>query len=348
MSAGAEGARTAAECIRAASSECTCTASKSARIASEDARAAAEDIHMIAAGACKTAECPGQTSYAVFPGITVRCEEASSHDPFSDSVSEGERLFVIRHCREGRMECHYKNQYAYLSQGELAICGGQKQQHATFLPLGEYRGCAVIIDLDKAPESLSSCLEGVDVCPGDVLAKFCTDRPCCLLRKETGAERIFSEIYGAEENNKKGYLQLKVLELLLHLDGCGAEASQAGLSASQVEIAKSACQYLTQRMESKVTLEELCMTLHVSGTHLKNCFKGVYGISIYAYIRSQKMQAAADTLLTTDSTVLEVAGQYGYDNGSKFAKAFRDVIGMTPREYRRRSRMLPKQSAGFI
>ncbi len=266
-------------------------------------------------------------------------EKAGAHG--CGAGGEDSRICVIRHCGEGRLECRCRKQYVYLSAGDLAICCGQREQATAFSPLGAYRGYSVLIDLNKAPESLSSCLEGVDVCPVDIPAKFCTDRPCCVLRGEAGIERIFSEMYGAEDDNRQGYFRLKVLELLLYLHSCTREEPQTGLSASQVEIAKSACQYLTQRMESKVTLEELCTILHVSGTHLKNCFKGVYGISIYAYIRSRKMQAAADTLRTTDSTVLEVAGRYGYDNGSKFARAFRDVIGMTPREYRRRCRVLP-------
>ncbi len=302
---------------------------------------------MTAGMECAEKEESVQTSYCVFPGITVVYEEAAAQSPLFGTSGEGEPIYEIRHCREGRIECHYQNQYVYLSQGDLAICSGQKEQCAAFLALENYRGYSVRIDLKKAPESLSSCLEGLDVCPGDILKKLCAERPCCILQEDAGVERIFSQMYGAQGENQKGYFRLKVLELLLYLDSCRGEEPQTGLSASQVEIAKNACQYLTQRMESKVTLEELCMTLHVSGTHLKNCFKGVYGISVYAYIRAQKMQAAADTLLHTDSTVLEVAGQYGYDNGSKFAKAFRDVIGMTPREYRRRSGMLSKQGTGF-
>ena len=39
-------------------------------------------------------------------------------------------------------------------------------------------------------------------------------------------------------------------------------------------------------------------------------------------------------LRQTDRTVLDIAGQFGYDNGSKFAKAFRDVIGVSPNAYR--------------
>ena len=50
----------------------------------------------------------------------------------------------------------------------------------------------------------------------------------------------------------------------------------------------------------------------------------------------QKMQAAAKRLVGTDQSVLAIAGDFGYDNASKFAKAFRDAFGVTPGEYRRR------------
>ena len=46
------------------------------------------------------------------------------------------------------------------------------------------------------------------------------------------------------------------------------------------------------------------------------------------------MKSAARLLRTTDETVLEIAGRYGYENGSKFAKAFRDTMGLSPSEFR--------------
>lgn len=46
------------------------------------------------------------------------------------------------------------------------------------------------------------------------------------------------------------------------------------------------------------------------------------------------MHSAAQLLRTSDRTVLDIAGQFGYDNASKFAKAFRSVIGVSPSAYR--------------
>ena len=55
-----------------------------------------------------------------------------------------------------------------------------------------------------------------------------------------------------------------------------------------------------------------------------------------AFLRAQKMHGAARLLRTGARTVLDIAGQFGYDNASKFAKAFRSVIGVSPSAYRGR------------
>ncbi|MFA6734844.1 MAG: helix-turn-helix transcriptional regulator, partial [Sphaerochaetaceae bacterium] len=79
---------------------------------------------------------------------------------------------------------------------------------------------------------------------------------------------------------------------------------------------------------------ELARMLKVSPTLLKTSFRGVYGMPLYAYVRTMKMQAAAQMLRGYGGTILQVAETYGYENGSKFAKAFRDVMGVEPSAYR--------------
>ena len=72
----------------------------------------------------------------------------------------------------------------------------------------------------------------------------------------------------------------------------------------------------------------------VSPSHLAASFRGVYGMTPAAFLRAGKMRGAAQLLRSTDRTVLDIAGQFGYDNASKFAKAFRNVIGVSPNAYR--------------
>lgn len=100
-------------------------------------------------------------------------------------------------------------------------------------------------------------------------------------------------------------------------------------------LTRSVEQYLKSNLHRHVTIEELTALSGVSGTTLKKHFRSVYGMSIYAYFKREKMLAAAETLRKTQDTILKIAGDYGYENASKFSVAFRDVIGISPREYRK-------------
>ena len=157
------------------------------------------------------------------------------------------------------------------------------------------------------------------------------------MRAKPSLEHIFSELYHVPPSVQKGYFKVKILELMLFLSGLDRKEdtlSSHSCSKSQVALAKEVCRHLTEHMDDKITIAALAKHFHVSPTLIKSSFKGVYGVSVYAHIRAQKMQAAAFALRQTDASVLEIAGQYGYDNGSKFAKAFKETLGMSPREYR--------------
>ena len=67
----------------------------------------------------------------------------------------------------------------------------------------------------------------------------------------------------------------------------------------------------------------------------------VYGGTTRARVSSQawksamrKMFRAAELLRGTDMKIIDIAEEVGYCNASKFASAFRDVVGRAPRDYR--------------
>ena len=118
--------------------------------------------------------------------------------------------------------------------------------------------------------------------------------------------------------------------------GIREDREYTGYTASQQEVAERAHEMIMTNLERHITIAELSQTLHISATQVKSCFHKVYGMPIYAYARLQRMEAASSLLSETDQSILEIAGKFGYENGSKFAGAFRRVKGVSPSEYRRR------------
>ena len=52
------------------------------------------------------------------------------------------------------------------------------------------------------------------------------------------------------------------------------------------------------------------------------------------------MNFAAKDLVNTNDAILEIANRWGYENGSKFSSAFKQIMGCNPREYRVKNKML--------
>ncbi|MFR4152555.1 MAG: helix-turn-helix domain-containing protein [Ruminococcus sp.] len=278
------------------------------------------------------------TVYPVFSGIELVYYDV--HMQSCDiNIAKGREMLIITHCQEGRIEFEYKNgEYLYLASGDLSIQKNTENIRHRYCPLSHYHGVSVAIDMNRVPRCFSCILDDVFVSPEELEMKFCSEKPYSIMRENISIEHIFSELYSVPENIRKGYHKVKVLELLLFLSGLeykGESEERRYFSRSQVTAAKEAKKYLLSHLDEHITITELADMLGISSTSLKICFKGVYGDTINGYITNCKMQKAASLLKNTDKSVLEIAGIVGYNNGSKFAGAFRRVMNKSPNEYRK-------------
>ena len=276
------------------------------------------------------------TSYPVFPGIDLIYNDVHMQGRVITNART-DTVFEINHCSEGRVEYGLAGGFFYLAPGDLSVSVGADMGDSVYYPTGHYHGITVLVDTKKAPKCLSCFLDDVKVSPESLMERFTTDGKGFISRSDTGIEHVFSELYSVPEAIRKGYLKVKILELLLFLSAMELDSSalaERRISNTQVELAKRIGAYLSANMDRRITLEELSNSFHMSQSALKSCFRAVYGESVYSYIRAQKMQCAAADLRRSEMSIMEIAGRYGYDNGSKFAKAFRDTVGMSPTEYR--------------
>lgn len=279
------------------------------------------------------------TEYPVFPGIWL-CYKDAHIQKFTYPVSYPAGLLEITHCREGRFEYDAGDHYFYLAGGDMSICKSKSEGTTVYCPTRHYHGITVLIDPKNAPPCLSCLLEDVEVSPAALLEKFCGKDQYFIMRSTAQLEHIFSELYSVPEEMRKGYFKVKLLELLMFLNGLDVKLSQTeqrSCSKMQVELAKQICQFINTHMDTRLTTEQLAAEFLVSPAWLKKCFYSVYGESIYAYIRAYKMRSASHCLKTTDHTISEIARAFGYDNSSKFSQAFRAVMEMSPTEYKKRA-----------
>lgn len=165
----------------------------------------------------------------------------------------------------------------------------------------------------------------------------------CYLTGEVrrkGLKHVFQEICEADHRTQRGYLRLKVLELFYllseHLPDEQVEES-AYYPSSTISKIKDLKESLMTDLDKKYSLQNWADFYGLGRTTMMECFKAIYGKSIYAFQKEYKMQIASQLLSTTELSVSEIAVKLGYSNSNKFSTAFKAATDLSPREYRRQN-----------
>ena len=111
-------------------------------------------------------------------------------------------------------------------------------------------------------------------------------------------------------------MKVKMLELLLFLSDLNTaeEVLQTDyFNQNQVALIKAVASYITEDLTAHHTIEQLSQKFEISTTALKKCFRGVYGTSVYSYLRTYRLQVAKKLLLETELSVTEIASKIGYE-----------------------------------
>lgn len=279
--------------------------------------------------------------YHLFPGIDLSYTTFYANSCFQREESFP-HVIEIAFCKAGRYECEYRRGFmTYLGENDLAISVINSQRDKPVFPTGFYDGVAIIIDTNIVGEHFKAPVDGVEIDFAALIEKFCSNRCCVVMKTPPELFHVFQELCNPAHKDSLGYLRLKVLEIFLVLSGISAQddiETSAYFSGDTIKKVKALKAALTQRLDTKISLRELAEQYDLSLTMLKDCFKAIYGKPVHAFRREYKMQVATKLLTTTDMSIAELAGRLGYENPNKFSTAFREVIGLSPREYRAKNK----------
>lgn len=275
--------------------------------------------------------------YYVFDGIYMVYNDFHMKE-ISIDTQKYPAVIEINHCREGRIECEYGGKYLYLEEGDFVIASKDTVSKRESFPISHYHGISVIIDFESITEETFQIMRMFSISMEKLKERTCGGAKHFIMRGNDSIQHIFSELYTVHENAKLNYFKIKVIELLLFITTIDFDKNREEkqyFMRNQVKIVKKINEYLTENIDTHYTLEELAKKYNISLTVMKNCFKGIYGTSIYSYVRNLRIQKSAILLKETDLKIADIAGMVGYDNASKFSCAFKKIIGTTPLEYRK-------------
>ena len=287
------------------------------------------------------------SSFTVFPGIRLMYNDF--HMDSCESRFQAEvAMFNVNHCREGRLEQEVTGgAYLYLGAGDFTFDTGNTGNSHVEFPLRHYHGICLSFVLEEAVQSLSRLVYEFPVDLYALKRKYLNGKPIFIMHNESGLERIFSELYTVPGHIRLAYFRVKVLELLLYLDALELPTrgdERPYFYKSHVEKAKALHHFMVSRLDKHYTLEELSRRFDFPMTAMKKCFKNVYGDSIFSYMRTYRIHQSARLLRERkDMSVMDIASYSGYDSPGKFSTAFKEIMGLPPLAYRKKSVGLDKK-----
>lgn len=96
--------------------------------------------------------------------------------------------------------------------------------------------------------------------------------------------------------------------------------------------------YIRHNFDKAITIDQLAAIEHFNPTYYVEWFKRKYGASPIAYIRRLRFDKAKELLISTDYTMMQITQQLGYENQATLTRLFQKELGITPREYREKTR----------
>lgn len=92
--------------------------------------------------------------------------------------------------------------------------------------------------------------------------------------------------------------------------------------------------YIQLHLDEKLTLEKLAKVASISSFHFHRLFHALVGETVHQYVRRLRLEQAAGKLKASKESITSIALDSGFETPSSFTKAFRQVLGQSPKEFR--------------
>ena len=99
---------------------------------------------------------------------------------------------------------------------------------------------------------------------------------------------------------------------------------------------KIVLKYIENNYMHRITIADVSASIEFSESHFMRYFKETMGTSFVDYLRDYRLTMASRLLTTSDSAILDIAAEVGFDNLSYFNRIFKKRFEMTPSAYRKK------------
>lgn len=93
--------------------------------------------------------------------------------------------------------------------------------------------------------------------------------------------------------------------------------------------------FIEEHLNEDIKVEEIAAFTGYSYFHFHRIFEALVGESVGNYLRTRRMNLAANALIYTNKRILDIAMEYRFESQEAFTRAFKKCYHLTPAVYRK-------------
>lgn len=97
----------------------------------------------------------------------------------------------------------------------------------------------------------------------------------------------------------------------------------------------SALKYINKHYKENISLDDIAKTAHISKFYFCRKFHSTTGATVLEYLNNVRLTKVHNLLLSTTMTIDEIAAITGFSSAVNLTRAFKNVYGSSPREFRK-------------
>lgn len=105
---------------------------------------------------------------------------------------------------------------------------------------------------------------------------------------------------------------------------------------------RSILEFCTANYSEDLSLEYVAEHLHLSRFHISRLFNRKLGLSFSEYVNKLRVRESCDLLRDPDKKIADISEEVGFGSIRTYNRAFKEIHGKTPAEYREALSTLPR------
>lgn len=97
--------------------------------------------------------------------------------------------------------------------------------------------------------------------------------------------------------------------------------------------------YIEQNFQNNISVEDIAKVCGLNRTYFGKIFKEAVGKTPQEFLLNYRMVKATEILKLTRLSIRDIGQAVGYENQLHFSRAFKNIYGISPREWRNRNRI---------